>query len=69
MVVKVDNAEMECFYGTVDKADVEMQISLEVMNEIIQGRMTFQRAFMAGSMKMKGDFKILRTLDILYAFQ
>ena len=69
LVVKVDNAEMECFYGTVDKADVEMQISLEVMNEIIQGRMTFQRAFMAGSMKMKGDFKILRTLDILYAFQ
>ena len=60
---------MECFYGTVDKADVEMQISLEVMNEIIQGRMTFQRAFMAGSMKMKGDFKILRTLDILYVFQ
>ena len=69
LVVKVDNAEMECFYGTVDKADVEMQISLEVMNEIIQGRMTFQRAFMAGSMKMKGDFKILRTLDILYVFQ
>ena len=69
LVVKVDNAEMECFYGTVDKADVEMQISLEVMNEIIQGRMTFQRAFMAGSMKMKGDFKVLRTLDILYAFQ
>lgn len=69
LVVKVDNVEMECFYGTVDKADVEMQISLEVMNEIIQGRMTFQRAFMAGSMKMKGDFKILRTLDILYAFQ
>ncbi|MEE1256102.1 MAG: SCP2 sterol-binding domain-containing protein [Lachnospiraceae bacterium] len=69
LVVKVNNAEMECFYGTIDKVDVEMQISAEVMNEIIQGRMTFQRAFMAGSMKMKGDFKILRTLDILYAFQ
>ena len=38
------------------------------MNEIIQGRMTFQRAFMAGSMKMRGDFRVLRTLDIIYDF-
>lgn len=69
LIIKVNNAQMECFYGTVDKADVEMQISTEIMNEIVQGRMTFQRAFMAGSMKMKGDFKVLRTLDMLYCFQ
>lgn len=68
LIVKVNNAEMECYYGTSDKVDVEMQISTEVMNEIIQGRMTFQRAFMAGDMKMKGDFRVLRTLDIIYNF-
>lgn len=68
LIVKVDHADMECFYGTSDRVDVEMQISTDVMNEIIQGRMTFQRAFMAGEMKMKGDFKILRTLDMLYNF-
>ena len=32
------------------------------------GRMSFQRAFMAGDMKMKGDFKILRTLDQVFVF-
>lgn len=68
LIVKVDHTEMECYYGDSDTFDVEMQISSQVMNEIVQGRMTFQRAFMAGDMKMKGDFKVLRTLDMLYKF-
>lgn len=68
LIVKVDNSQMECFYGNTDNVDVEMHIGTDVMNEIVQGRMTFQRAFMAGSMKMKGDFKVLRTLDMLYSF-
>ncbi len=68
LIVKVDHTEMECYYGDSDTFDVEMQISSAVMNEIVQGRMTFQRAFMAGDMKMKGDFKVLRTLDMLYVF-
>ena len=68
LIVKVDHTEMECYYGDSDSFDVEMQLSTDVMNEIVQGRMTFQRAFMAGDMKMKGDFKVLRTLDTLYVF-
>lgn len=68
LIVKVDHTEMECYYGDSDSFDVELQLSIEIMNEIVQGRMTFQRAFMAGDMKMKGDFKILRTLDMLYVF-
>lgn len=68
LIVKVDHTEMECFYGDSNNFDVELQLSSDVMNEIVQGRMTFQRAFMAGSMKMKGDFKALRTLDMLYVF-
>lgn len=68
LIIRVHNAEMECYYGEEDQADVELQISEDVMNEIIQGRMTFQRAFMAGSMKMRGDFRVLRNLDMLYDF-
>ena len=68
LIIKVNNGQMECYYGAGEQADVELQISTEVMNEIVQGRMTFQRAFMAGSMKMKGDFRVLRTLDIIYNF-
>ena len=68
LVVKVNHTDMECFYGNSEYFDVEMHISAQVMNEIVEGRMTFQRAFMAGQMKMKGDFKALRTLDLLYVF-
>ena len=66
--MKVDHTEMECFYGDSDTFDVEMRLSSRIMNEIVQGRMTFQGAFMAGDVKMKGDFKALRTLDLLYKF-
>lgn len=68
LIIKINNSEMECYYGDDVQADVELQMSKDIMNEIIQGRMTFQRAFMGGQMKMKGDFKILRNLDLLYSF-
>lgn len=68
LVIQVDNAALECSYTDWDKADVEIQIKEETLNEIISGRMTFQRAFMGGDMKMKGDFRILRGLDQIFTF-
>ena len=66
--IKVDGAEAVYSTEASEKADVEITVSDETLQEIVAGRMTFQRAFMAGNMKMKGDFKILRTLDELYTF-
>ena len=40
-----------------------------VMEDIVNGRMTFQRAFMSGAMKAKGDFAALRMLDELFVFE
>jgi putative sterol carrier protein len=67
--ITVDQSELECEYrdGT-DSVDVEISLSDNILNEIIVGRMTFQRAFMSGSMKMKGDFTTLRMLDQLFTF-
>ena len=47
---------------------MEIQVKKETMDDIVFARMTFQRAFMGGSMKMKGDFKILRALDQVFTF-
>jgi multimeric flavodoxin WrbA len=69
LIVAVKNTELECRYGSISGADVEMQLAREAMDDIIAGKMTFQRAFMSGSIKMKGDFKILRTLDQLFMFE
>lgn len=68
LILQVNLGEIKCFYGNCDHPDVEMQVTEEIMQDIVFGRMTFQRAFMGGSIKMKGDFKILRTLDQLFQF-
>ena len=68
LILNVNGTEMECHYGDVAAFDVEMQVSSAIMEDIVQGRMTFQKAFMSGDMKMKGDFKVLRMLDLLYVF-
>lgn len=68
LILKIENEQVDCFYGQAERVDVELQVTTEVMDEIMIGHMTFQRAFMAGSMKMKGDFRLLRALDILYDF-
>lgn len=69
LVINVRGANLECKYGEPVHPDVEMQITRAVMEDIVNGRMTFQRAFMSGAMtKMKGDFRILRVLDQLFVF-
>lgn len=70
LVIEVDGADMKCGYGGTDKTpDLTARMDRDVMNEIVNGRMTFQRAFMEGRMKSKGDFKILRTLDLIFRFE
>ena len=60
----MNGTSVECGYGETEKHDVEMSMNRASMEDIINGRMTFQRAFMSGVMqRMKGDFRILRTLD------
>ncbi len=68
LILRVSGSSMNCEYANADKQDVEITVSQETLNEIVAGRMTFQRAFMGGDIKMKGDFKALRTLDQLFPF-
>ncbi|MCM1155639.1 MAG: SCP2 sterol-binding domain-containing protein [Roseburia sp.] len=69
LVIEINAAQMNCFYGNGENFDVEIQMSQDSMTEIISGATTFQRSFMAGDMKMKGDFKILRALDQVFIFE
>ena len=68
LIIEINGAESKLYYGSVSFCDVEIQVKRETMDDIIYARMTFQRAFMGGAMKMKGDFRILRTLDQAFAF-
>lgn len=66
--ITIEGPELKCVYKDSPKADVEISIAHSVLASIAKGNMTFQRAFMAGDMKMKGDFKTLRLLDSLFVF-
>ncbi len=69
LVLSIDSSSLECYYGSCERPDVEIQMGRAAIEDIVNGRMTFQRAFMAGSMKAKGDFKLLRSLDQLFVFE
>lgn len=68
LIIKVDGGDLQCFYGSTDHADVELQLKGETLDEIMYARMTFQRGFMSGDMRLRGDFKMLRTLDEIFIF-
>lgn len=68
LYVSIENKKLEIHFNQEDNADVVAKLSNEVMQSIIDGRMTFQRAFMTGEMTAKGNFKTLRMLDQVFVF-
>ncbi len=66
--IEVDNDNLKAEYGQQRNAEVEMTANAGIIDEITGGRMSFQRAFMSGSVKMKGNFKTMRMLDSLFVF-
>ena len=69
LVLDVRGPEMECRYGEVNRADMTMNMKRTILEDIVHGRMTFQRAFMSGVMTTKGDMQILRVLDQIFSFE
>ena len=68
LYISVSGSNLDIHYGQEENIDVYAKTSAEIMQSIIDGRMTFQRAFMTGEMTAKGNFKTLRTLDQLFQF-
>jgi len=68
LFVQVNGEQMECRYGKEDNIDVYMKLSSNIMDNIVAGRETFQRAFSVGDMTAKGNFRTLRMLDEIFNF-
>ena len=67
--IQVKDGDVLCHYGPKTESDVTCKLSLQNMNDIVYGRMTFQRAFMTGVMTTKGEFRNLRLLDQMFVFK
>lgn len=68
LCVCLNNNEVQCYYTNEEDADIVIKIKKEGLSNILNGRMTFQIAFMSGEMTTKGDFKMLRMLDEVFCF-
>jgi multimeric flavodoxin WrbA len=68
LFVEVNREDLIIHYGQEENIDIYAKMLPEVMESIVGGRMTFQRAFMTGEMTAKGNFKILRMLDTVFNF-
>ena len=68
LLISVNQSQLECSYGKQDEVDVYAKMTTDVLDRIIAGNMTFQRAFMTGDLTAKGNFKTLRMLDEIFNF-
>lgn len=68
LIIDIKNRQLNCFFGQIEQADVIGKLSTKVLDDIIEGRMTFQRAFMQGVMTAKGNLRIIRMFDENFKF-
>lgn len=68
LFIKIENKDLYIKYEKNPSADIIAKLNHECLDNIMRGRMTFQRAFMTGEMTAKGNFKTLRMLDQVFAF-
>lgn len=66
--INIDGDELKIKYNDKTDVDVLSKLSEETLQNIIKGRLTFQKAFMTGEMTAKGNFKNLRMLDVVFPF-
>lgn len=68
LFLEINEDKLEIHYGQEDSIDVYLKVTTDVLERIMAGKMTFQRAFMTGEMTAKGNFRTLRTLDTAFSF-
>lgn len=69
LVIEISGGKLSVGYGRADSYDIRMSMDRAVMEDVISGRMSFQRAFMTGKMSgMQGEFSLLGGLDKVLVF-
>lgn len=68
--IKIDivDSNLQVSFGENSDADVIAKLDKDTFDDIVEGRLTFHRAFMTGDMTAKGNFRSLRMLDEVFNF-
>lgn len=58
----------DCFYkeGVTEMPQVEISLTEEILTEVLTKQVTYQKAFMLGKLKVRGNFVILPKLDQIF---
>lgn len=68
IIVNISGDDLQVKFGENASADVIGKMSKDTFDQIVEGRITFHRAFMTGDMTAKGNLKTLRMLDELFDY-
>ena len=68
LIAEIADSRLTCYYGDKEGCDLKCRLDNSVMEQIISGRITLQKAFMTGVITAKGDIKILRQFDQIFDF-
>ncbi len=68
LIIDIKEDKLECYRGTIAKADVTAKVKSQVFSDILSGAKSFQSAFMSGDLSAQGNFKILRNFDTIFRF-
>lgn len=69
LVLEVENGKLKVYYGTAQSPNVLAKTTRDIVNRLVNGRVTFQGAFMSSQLTCKGDFKLLRSFDQFFRFE
>lgn len=69
VVVKVRGGHLDCYLGSDENADIKAKLKKDTFDGVVNGRMSFQRAFMTGDITAKGNLKTIKMFDELFKFE
>lgn len=62
----IKNKDSEYYDGQYDSPDITIISNASVWQNVMRGRLTAQKAFMTGQLKVRGNFMLLNRFDQLY---
>jgi uracil-DNA glycosylase family 4 len=66
IVMEIKNDKINVYFGEVETFNLIMTLSNTLLQKIVRGQMTIQRAFMTGEIKAQGDFSLIYKLDSMF---